>query len=91
MYTKSGITSCTGGCKEDSWVERTPLPKQLTLAAGQCVIPFGPDDAEALKTLSRSGLLDDAVETLRQIPVVREDLTGLSDAELAAATLITPD
>ncbi|VDM37893.1 unnamed protein product [Toxocara canis] len=91
MYTKSGMTPCSGACKEDTCIERSSLPKQMTLTTGQCFIPFGPDDAEALKTLSRSGLLDDAVETLRQIPVVREDLAGLSDAELAAATLITPD
>lgn len=55
------------------------------------VFQFFPRLLQALKTLSRTGLLDDAVEALRQIPMVREDLAGLKDEDVAAATLITPE
>ncbi|VDM96170.1 unnamed protein product [Thelazia callipaeda] len=45
---------------------------------------------QALKTLSRSGILDDAVESLRQFPLLDENLFGAKD-DPSSPSIITPD
>uniref|UniRef100_A0A915PGN2 K Homology domain-containing protein n=1 Tax=Setaria digitata TaxID=48799 RepID=A0A915PGN2_9BILA len=95
---KFGATTCVGGMKEDLCIDSAQVDKAYDIAATlqntqlspSQQIPFTPEDAEALKTLSRSGILDDAVESLRQFPSLEEDLLGLKE-DLAAASLITPD
>uniref|UniRef100_A0AAF5PWA4 K Homology domain-containing protein n=1 Tax=Wuchereria bancrofti TaxID=6293 RepID=A0AAF5PWA4_WUCBA len=95
---KFGATACIGGMKDDLCIDSTQVEKAYDIAATiqntqlspSQQIPFTSEDAEALKTLSRSGILDDAVESLRQFPSLEEDLLGLKE-DLAAASLITPD
>ncbi|VDN95444.1 unnamed protein product, partial [Brugia pahangi] len=95
---KFGGTACIGGMKDDLCIDSTQVEKaydiattiQNTQLSPSQQIPFTSEDAEALKTLSRSGILDDAVESLRQFPSLEEDLLGLKE-DLAAASLITPD
>ncbi|EJD73951.1 KH domain-containing protein [Loa loa] len=95
---KFGATACVGGIKEDLCIDSAQVEKAYDIATAlqntqlppSQQIPFTSEDAEALKTLSRSGILDDAVESLRQFPSLEEDLLGLKE-DLAAASLITPD
>ncbi|KAL3981526.1 Ankyrin repeats (3 copies) family protein [Acanthocheilonema viteae] len=95
---KFGATACVGGIKDDLCIDNAQVEKpyditatlQNTQLSPSQQIPFTSEDAEALKTLSRSGILDDAVESLRQFPSLEEDLLGVKD-DLAAASLITPD
>uniref|UniRef100_A0A8R1TVW6 ANK_REP_REGION domain-containing protein n=1 Tax=Onchocerca volvulus TaxID=6282 RepID=A0A8R1TVW6_ONCVO len=95
---KFGATACVGEMKEDLCIDSAQVEKAYDIATAlqntqlspSQQIPFTSEDAEALKTLSRSGILDDAVESLRQFPSLEEDLLGLKE-DLAAASLITPD
>ncbi|KAM3726621.1 Ankyrin repeat and KH domain-containing protein mask [Dirofilaria immitis] len=95
---KFGATACIDGMKEDLCIDSAQVEKAYDIATAfqntqlspNQQIPFTSEDAEALKTLSRSGILDDAVESLRQFPSLEEDLLGLKE-DLTAASLITPD
>lgn len=42
-------------------------------------------------SLTRSGFLDDAVETLRNIPIIDELVDDLDDEDLCPLNLITPN
>ncbi|VDM91840.1 unnamed protein product [Litomosoides sigmodontis] len=95
---KFGAATCVDGVKEDLYIDNTQVEKAYDIAASlpstqlfpSQQIPFTSEDAEALKTLSRSGILDDAVESLRQFPSLEEDLLGIKE-DLTAASLVTPD
>uniref|UniRef100_A0A1I8EV11 ANK_REP_REGION domain-containing protein n=1 Tax=Wuchereria bancrofti TaxID=6293 RepID=A0A1I8EV11_WUCBA len=66
---KFGATACIGGMKDDLCIDSTQVEKAYDIAATiqntqlspSQQIPFTSEDAEALKTLSRSGILDDAI------------------------------